>query len=107
MSREMATYSAARVARRAGEGLILVGRNVLVHPEEIVRIVFALDRLQPRVGLRAKCIAYEIFTFAVAGEVEIESAGRVALHIRQKPRTQLMFSASSAGFDQTPSMLNM
>ena len=55
-------------------------RNILIHAKEIFRIVFVLDFLEPRISLVTEGIADEICTFAMAGEVEVESAGRMTLH---------------------------
>ena len=36
---------------------------------------------EPRVGFGSQSVAHEIRSFSMAGEVQIEAAGRVALHV--------------------------
>ena len=43
--------------------------NVLVHPEEILRIILALDLLEPGIGFRPEGVSNEAVTFSEARKV--------------------------------------
>src|SRR5829696_3677027 len=61
-----------------------IGGNISIHAKEIIGIVFPLDLLEPCIGFNTKGIANKMLSLAMAGKVQIQPPGPMALHVLPK-----------------------